>query len=152
MHEQSKRLTILTPKEIQALYGLPQFTDDEQAVYFALDPLEKQQLDQLRNITAAVYFILQLGYFKAKKQFFVFGFYDVGDDVVYILRRYFPAVTKLPSMTVSKPTRLAQQTEILRLNFLGCYDNLTDKQVLRGLVPYLLACMYVEIGTIPLSL
>jgi TnpA family transposase len=115
MHEQSKRLTILTPKEIQALYGLPQFIDDERAVYFALDPPEKQQLDQLRNITAAVYFILQLGYFKAKKQFFVFGLYDVGDDVVYILHRYFPAVTKLPSMDVSKPTRLAQQTEILRL-------------------------------------
>jgi hypothetical protein len=77
--------------------------------------LEKRQLNQLRNITASVYFILQLGYFKAKKQFFVFGLQEVSDDVVYILRRYFPTVEKLPAVTISKPTRLAQQAEILRL-------------------------------------
>lgn len=109
------RLTILTAKEIHALYGLPQFTDEERDVFFTLEPLEKQQLDQLRNITASVYFILQLGYFKAKKQFFVFSLEGVTDDVVYVLHRYFPDVTKLPSVTISKPTRLAQQAEILRL-------------------------------------
>src|SRR5205814_2723653 len=64
---------------------------------------------------ASVYLILQLGYFKSKKQFFVFGLEDVSDDVVYILRRYFPTVTKLPTVIISKPTRLAQQEEILRL-------------------------------------
>jgi hypothetical protein len=60
------RLTILTVKELQTLtlYDLPQFSDEERDIYFALDPLEKQQLDQLRNITTSVYFILQLGYFK----------------------------------------------------------------------------------------
>jgi hypothetical protein len=31
MHDSGKRLTILTVKEIQALYGLPQFTDEEKA-------------------------------------------------------------------------------------------------------------------------
>jgi Domain of unknown function (DUF4158) len=109
------RLTVLTAKEVQALYGLPQFSEEERDVYFTLDAREKQQLDQSRNITASVYFNLQLGYFKAKKQFFVFGLEEVGDDVVYILRRYFPAVTKLPTVTISKPTRLAQQEGILRL-------------------------------------
>src|SRR5689334_536527 len=93
---QSKRLTILTAKEIQTLYGFPQFADEEREIYFSLGSLEKQQLDQLRNITASIYFILQIGYFKAKKQFFVFGLQDVSNDVVYILRRYFPDVTKLP--------------------------------------------------------
>ena len=43
------RLTILTVKELHTLYGLPQFTDEERDIYFALDPLEKQQLDHLRN-------------------------------------------------------------------------------------------------------
>jgi hypothetical protein len=52
MYDQSKRLTILTAKEIRAVYGFPQFTDEERDVYFALDPFEKQQLDKLRNITA----------------------------------------------------------------------------------------------------
>lgn len=109
------RLTILTVKELQTLYGLPQFTDEERDIHFALDLLEKQQLDQLRNITTSVYFILQLGYFKAKKQFFVFGLQEVSDDVVYILHRYFPDAGKLPAMAISKPIRLAQQAEILQL-------------------------------------
>ena len=61
------RLTILTPKELQALYGLPQFTDEERDAYFALDPRQKQALNVYRTFTAKTYFILQLGYFKAKK-------------------------------------------------------------------------------------
>jgi hypothetical protein len=88
MHDLGKRLTILTAKEIQTLYGLPQFTDEERDVYFTLGSLEKQQLDQLRNITASVYFILKLGYFKAKKQFFLFGLQEVSDDVVYMGSAY----------------------------------------------------------------
>jgi hypothetical protein len=115
MHDPGKRLTILSAKEIQTLYGLAKFTDEERDVYFALDPLEKQQLDQFRSITASAYFILQLGYFKAKKQFFIFGLQEVSDDVVYILHRYFPDVAKLPAVTISKPTRLAQQAHILQL-------------------------------------
>jgi hypothetical protein len=107
------RLTILTIKEIQALYDLPQFTEEERNAYFTLDAREKQQLDQLRNITAAVNFISQLGYFKAKKQFFIFRLQEVPDDVIYILRRYFPTVTKLPTLVISKQTRLLQQSEIL---------------------------------------
>jgi hypothetical protein len=72
MNDQNKRLNILTAKEIQALYGIPQFTPEERITYFTLDPLEEEQLKNIRYINAAVYFILQLGYFKAKKQFFFF--------------------------------------------------------------------------------
>ena len=121
MHDSGKRLTILTVKEIQALYGFPQFTDEEQATYFALDPLEKQQLDQLRNITTSVYFILQLGYFKAKKQFFIYDKQVVADDIKYILQRYFPSEAVATDLIISKPTRLSQQAQILRLlNYQVC--------------------------------
>lgn len=109
------RLTILTPKELQSIYGLPQFTDDERGLYFSLDPLEKQIVDEIRTYTAKTFFILQLGYFKANKQFFVFSLQTVADDAAYLLRRYFPQVPELSDLTISKPTRLAQQTEILRL-------------------------------------
>jgi TnpA family transposase len=109
------RLTILTPKELHELYGLQQFTDEERDVYFGLDPREKQAVDEFRTYTAKTYFILQLGYFKAKKQFFVFDLQTTADEVQYILRRHFPQVTSLSDLTVSKPTRLAQQAEILRL-------------------------------------
>lgn len=82
---------------------------------------EKQQLDQLRNITASVYFILQLGYFKAKKQFFIFDKQAVADDITYILQRYFPNEAVAIDFIISKPTRLDQQTQILRLlNYQVC--------------------------------
>ncbi len=109
------RLTILTPKELQTVYALPQFTDEERNTYFSLDPREKQALDAFRTFAAKTYFILQLGYFKAKKQFFVFGIKTVADDATYILHRYFPTAAELSDPKISKPTRLAQQAEILRL-------------------------------------
>ena len=115
MHDQNKRLSILTEKEIEALYAIPQLTPEERDSFFSLDPLETKLLKSIRYLNAAVYFLRQLGYFKTKKQFFVFELYKAGDDVVYILRRYFPNVIKLPALTVSKPTRLAQQREILRI-------------------------------------
>ncbi len=115
MHDQNKRLNILTVKEIQELYGIPQFTPEERTVYFTLDPLEEEQLKNIRYINAAVYFILQLGYFKAKKQFFIFGTKDVADDITYILQRYFPSESVATDLIISKPTRLAQQAQILQL-------------------------------------
>src|SRR6266550_531447 len=95
MSDPGKRLTILTPKELQALYGLPQFTDEERNGYFTLDPREKQALQAYRTFTAKTYFILQLGYFKAKKQFFIFDLQTVADDVAYTLHRHFPQVAVL---------------------------------------------------------
>ena len=72
-------------------------------------------INELRTFTAKTYFILQLGYFKAKKQFFLFDLQTVANDVAYILHRHFPDVASLSDPTISKPTRLAQQAEILRL-------------------------------------
>lgn len=109
------RLTILTPKELQALYDLPQFTDEDRETYFVLEPIEKHAMELFRTYAAKTYFILQLGYFKAKKQFFVFELQTVTEDVQYILHRHFPKVTELFNPAISKPTRLAQQKEILKL-------------------------------------
>jgi hypothetical protein len=115
MNSQNKRLNILTTKEIQVLYGIPQFTPEERTAYFTLDPVEEEQLKNIRYINAAVYFILQLGYFKAKKQFFIFSTQDVADDITYILQRYFPNESETTDLTISKPTRLAQQAQILQI-------------------------------------
>src|SRR3954463_10003446 len=102
------RLKVLIPKEIQAVYGIPVFTPEERDVYFSLAPQEKQTLEKLRHLTAKLYFILQLGYFKAKRQFFVFALRSVADDVGYILCRYFHDAPQISDTTISKPTRLAQ--------------------------------------------
>ena len=122
------RLTILTPKELQTVYAIPQFSDEERDTYFSIDQQEKQALDEFRTIPAKTYFILQLGYFKAKKQFFVFEVQTVSEDITYILHRYFPTATELSDPTISKPTRLAQQAEILRLlNYQICSQEWKQK-------------------------
>src|SRR5687768_11473988 len=115
MQDQSKRLTILTAKEIDTIYGLPRFTDEERDAYFSLDSREQYAIEGLRTLNAKIYFILQLGYFKANRQFFVFDLHTIAEDAAFVLRRYFPDVASLSEITISKPTRLAQQDEILRL-------------------------------------
>jgi hypothetical protein len=58
---------------------------------------------------------LELGYFKAKRQFFTFEQDDVLGDLRYLLERYFPGkaidVLKLPS----RPTRIANRQTIVEL-------------------------------------
>lgn len=65
--DSGKRLGILTKSEIRELYGLPRFSPDEKVKYFSIDSTEKRELKNLRTTQARLYFILQMGYFKAKK-------------------------------------------------------------------------------------
>lgn len=76
--------------EVEALYGRPRFTHEERVQFFALSPKEKSVLDQLHSIKSRVYFILQLGYFKARLMFFMFHLNEVDEDVRYVGERYFP--------------------------------------------------------------
>jgi hypothetical protein len=76
MTSDSRRLAILTAREINELYGLPCFTDQERCIYFDLSPAEHDAVDAVHTDAAAVHMVLQLGYFKAKRQFF--NFYRFG--------------------------------------------------------------------------
>ena len=111
----SRRLSILTAQEIDALYGLPRFTEDDRRLHFDLSPTERDLVDGVRTMSAAVHLILQLGYFKAKCQLFVFAREAVMGDLEHILRRYFPARDIAEIKVLSKPTRLEQQQIILKL-------------------------------------
>jgi hypothetical protein len=84
-----KRLRILGDDEIEAIYGIPRFTHEERRQYFSLSQPEKELLTELRSVKSQTYFILQLGYFKAKKLFFTFNLREVEEDVQYILQQYF---------------------------------------------------------------
>src|SRR5687768_16818119 len=90
MNPAERRLRILGEDEINALYGLPRFGDDERMEYFSLSPTDKTALDQLHSIKSRIYFILQLGYFKSHHLFFVFDLPDVEVDARYIQDQYFP--------------------------------------------------------------
>jgi TnpA family transposase len=110
----TKRLTILEPEEIESVYGLPVFDEEERAFYFSLAPPERAVLSQLHGMKSTIYFILQLGYFKARRQFFVFNLKQVAADVQYIQRTYFPDFD-LTDLDITKVTRLKQQSLILEL-------------------------------------
>ncbi len=110
-----KRLHILDNEEIEALYGRPCFTVDDRTNVFTLTPPEKDLLASFTHIPIQLYFLLQLGYFKAKQMFFTFTFDDVVEDVTYLLERYFPE-TPLPELRMlNKRTILKQRQRILEL-------------------------------------
>jgi hypothetical protein len=116
-----KRLRILGKDEIDALYGRPRFTAEERLQYFCLSQPEKDLLEKLRSVKSQAYFILQLGYFKARHLFFTFELGEVEDDLRYVLEQYFKnrKITELSA--VDKYTRLKQQTLILELyNYQNC--------------------------------
>ena len=109
-----KRLRILGAEEIDALYGRPRFTPDERQEYFAFSPPELTALEQFRSYPSRLYGMLQLGYFKARQQFFVFNLREVDEDIRSLQERYF-ASARFHAVEVAKVTRLKQQRVILAL-------------------------------------
>jgi TnpA family transposase len=117
---QPKRLKILSDDEIEAIYGIPHFTYEERIEYFSLLPNEKAALEQLHSIKSRIYFILQLGYFKARHLFIAFSIRGVFDDAKYIQERYFPDF-ELTEFKIKYATRTNQQRLILSLtNYRNC--------------------------------
>lgn len=115
MKETERRLTILTRNELQELYGLPRFTDEERVRYFFLDQSEIEELEDFRTSLSKIYFILQLGYFKAKKRFFVFQFQEVKDDIYYISEKYRFKEEEITKTILAKSSRKDQYKIILKL-------------------------------------
>src|SRR5215470_4122502 len=109
-----KRLRILGDEEIEALYGRPRFTPDERQEYFAFAPPELAALEQFRSHPSRLYCMVQLGYFKARQQFFIFNLHEVDEDIRYLQERYF-APARFHAVEVTKVTRLKQQRVILAL-------------------------------------
>ena len=115
MDTDSRRLSILTTQEIDDLFGFPRFTKNDRYFFFDLSPAERDLVDGVYSISVAVHLILQLGYFKAKHQFFICAREAVLDDLEHIRHRYFPARDIAEIRILSKPTRLGQQQIILKL-------------------------------------
>jgi len=112
--EDKEHLKILSPAEIEALYGLPRFSQDEREQYFGLMPAERAALEGLGSQRSRLYCVLQMGYFKARYRFFKFRIGEVEADANYVQTLYFPDL-KLTDFTVSKETRLKHHDLILTL-------------------------------------
>ena len=104
-------------------------THDERTTYFQMAPPEQAVLAEFGTTLSKIYFILQLGYFKARHRFFVFEFEDVLLDAHYVKQTYFPTYPS-PWNTITKVTRLKQQRMILRLTGYRDWDE-ADRYHLR---------------------
>lgn len=114
------RLTILTAPEINELYGLPRFSDEERLHFFDMNAQEQQTLATHRN-AVGIFLALELGYFKAKRQFFIFKLQDVLPDLRYLARHYFSGMDVRALALPSKPTRGHLQHAVLSLlNYQSC--------------------------------
>jgi TnpA family transposase len=122
------RLRVFSEQEIDDLYERPRFTQPERDEYFALSAQEKAALEQFHPYKSKLFFMLQLGYFKARLMFFVFRLSDAGEDAAYLKRRYFPDFNDAGA-AIAKGTRLKQQKLILEL----CNYRNTDAAIRKNL-------------------
>ena len=89
MIQRNKLLSILSDAEQEALYGLPDFDDEQRLKYLALTESELSLASSRPGLHAQVYCLLQVGYFKAKHAFFRFDWSEVEDDCAFVVSRYF---------------------------------------------------------------
>ncbi|MGF1804291.1 Tn3 family transposase, partial [Aliivibrio sifiae] len=112
----SERLSVLTDGEKEAIYGRPDFDEEQQLKYLALTETELSIVNSRPNIQARVYCLLQIGYFKAKHSFFQFEWDDIADDYNFVLNRYFPHEKSLFNHgTITKHELYTQREQIIQL-------------------------------------
>lgn len=117
----SHRLSILSKSEIQELYGMPVFKEADRWRYFDMSPVEMASA-KARTHALGMFQTLELGYFKAKRQFFTFQVMDVQADLRHIADRHFWGIdTKELQLPVAK-TRARIQQNILALCAYQAFD------------------------------
>jgi len=110
-----KRISLLSETEINDIYARPDFNHHERKLYFTMNSREYDILSRYSNTRTRVYFVLQLGYFKAKHQFFKFNIEDVRVDVEYILANFFNHAVHNLSGCISRNYIDEQKRDILML-------------------------------------
>ncbi|KLU14600.1 MULTISPECIES: DUF4158 domain-containing protein [Xenorhabdus] len=112
-----KRLHILNPNEVRELYERPVFNHADREDYFSLDHYTAKTVAELIRLETRIYFILLLGYFRAKPVIPKFDLDEVAEDAEYIRKTYFPD-EKPVWVNTSKSTRSKLVNKVLNiLNF-----------------------------------
>jgi len=114
MSSSQRRIRILPDNEIDDLFARPHFNDDERLIWFELNQDTLELLKSRDSLASTVDLIIQLGYFKARHQFFNFTLEDVNQDTGYVVNRFYPG-EKLRSKRVSRTQRYRNQQDILQL-------------------------------------
>ncbi len=109
------RFALLSPAEIEELYTRPRLNDEQRQYFFTLSEADYTAINTYRNKKSRIYFILQLGYFRAGKQFYDFQFEDVETDFAYVVSMYFESDLELMAGKIARNTSVKQKLDILRL-------------------------------------
>ncbi len=112
-----KRIKILSPTEIYAYFSQPKFTSSERSHYFAMSDNELQQCNLL-SPQNKWYFILMLGYFKARNQFYRIDHKKANHDIRFVCGAF---NCKKPNASVSDDAHRKIRRTIL--NVLEYNDN-----------------------------
>ena len=110
-----KRINLLSKAEIEDLYSLPQFNLNERRHYFIFNKSEQDALSLYKNVRTRLYFILQLGYFKANQQFYSFNFEDVKADAKFVAQTCLKIQDISLKGTISRNHNLKQKESICQL-------------------------------------
>ena len=117
--KRKRRLKILTELEQCLYYQRPYFNEEERYYFFKLSN-EEHALVENKSLTLLIYTILQLGYFKAKQQFFKVNYSETQADWTWIQRHYVTQSIHSPKLP-SRNSQAAIKHKIAA--FFGCQMN-----------------------------
>ena len=95
-----ERRQILLASELDDLYGIPTFDDEQRRQNFSLNSIEADAAARIRNISHRCFFIALLGYFKIKPICLNASFGDTEPDLRFIANEHYEKTT-LKRFTVS---------------------------------------------------
>src|SRR5439155_1747691 len=112
-----KQINLLTDAEIEDIYARPKFNDVERDYFFQLSDDERNLLKKYASTKSKLFFILQIGYFKAIKQFYKFTLDEVVGDVNYIITKHYSSAEKKKKISGNlwKENYREQKADILKL-------------------------------------
>ena len=128
MQKNKKRIDLLPQAEIDDLYERPVFNDEEKLLYFTLTKTESISAMRYTNVRTRLYFILQLGYFKAKQQFYSFHIDEVIEDAAFVNNIYLNGESIL-SGRIARDYVKKQRDDILKLCCYRLFSDDTKEQV-----------------------
>lgn len=123
----TRKVNLLSKKEIADYYGLPEFNDYERSLYFELNSSEFKLMRKFTTTSTKIHFLLLLGYFKAKQTFFKIQFGELKDDVRYVFNKYCDGSVSPSTGTISFEKAEEQKQFILDHFQYSKYQNHTDE-------------------------
>ena len=104
----SDHLTILSEDEISQLYDLPKIEEKERELFFEITPEDDDYLNKQTIVSNKINYLLQVGYFRATRNFYKFTFQQVRDNVSFIINQHYPE-SKFPEKNIDINKHYAAQ-------------------------------------------